>query len=328
MSTTFDQNATPQQEPRKRDNRNIVYGVLIAALLGTWGYMLYKMNRDTGTIQQKDMQLASADSSKSAVQMQFDAAMSRLDSLNTDYNSLKSDKEALLKDKNAEIANLKAEIRSILNNKNATKSELATAQQKISELNAKIDGLVAEVERLKGENQQLTAQNIQITGERDRIQRDLDTVTNVKKELEKTVEVGSTLNANNFNITPINEKRSGKEKVTTSAKRVDKLRIEFDVENKIAKSGNTDIYVVITDPEGKPISVESLGSGSFTTRDGVQRTFSKKVDLDYATGERKHVNVEWKQSDFKRGNYKIEVYQNGFKIGEGVRELKRGGLFG
>ena len=27
-------------------------------------------------------------------------------------------------------------------------------------------------------------------------------------------------------------------------------------------------------------------------------------------------------------NYKVEIYQNGFKIGEGTKELKKGGLFG
>ncbi len=27
-------------------------------------------------------------------------------------------------------------------------------------------------------------------------------------------------------------------------------------------------------------------------------------------------------------SYKIEIYHNGFKIGEGVRSLKKGGLFG
>ena len=36
-----------------------------------------------------------------------------------------------------------------------------------------------------------------------------------------------------------------------------------------------------------------------------------------------------KQGDkFQKGYYKIEIYHNGFKIGEGTRELKKGGLFG
>jgi hypothetical protein len=29
---------------------------------------------------------------------------------------------------------------------------------------------------------------------------------------------------------------------------------------------------------------------------------------------------------FKIGNYKIEVYNNGFKVGEGTRTLKKGGI--
>jgi len=32
--------------------------------------------------------------------------------------------------------------------------------------------------------------------------------------------------------------------------------------------------------------------------------------------------------NFETGDYKIEVYNNGFKIGEGVRSFKKGGLFG
>lgn len=28
-----------------------------------------------------------------------------------------------------------------------------------------------------------------------------------------------------------------------------------------------------------------------------------------------------------KGNYKIQIYQNGFLIGQGTKELKKGGLF-
>jgi len=55
--------------------------------------------------------------------------------------------------------------------------------------------------------------------------------------LEKTVDVASTFSASNIQVTPVNEKKSGKEKTTTTAKRVDKLVVSFDVENRIAKSG-------------------------------------------------------------------------------------------
>ena len=67
---------------------------------------------------------------------------------------------------------------------------------------------------------------------------DLQTTTTVKQELEQKVDVASTLNASNIAITPVNEKKSGKEKVTATAKRVDKLVISFDVDNRIVQSGS------------------------------------------------------------------------------------------
>jgi hypothetical protein len=40
------------------------------------------------------------------------------------------------------------------------------------------------------------------------------------------------------------------------------------------------------------------------------------------------VSFNWKKNDkYAEGNYKIEIYNNGFKIGESVKTLKKGGLF-
>ena len=67
---------------------------------------------------------------------------------------------------------------------------------------------------------------------------------------------------------------------------------------------------------------------SNTTTQG-QKPFTNKIDVDYTQGQRKSVSFDWKQnSDFQRGDYKVEVYQNGFKIGEGKVSFKKGGLFG
>jgi hypothetical protein len=52
------------------------------------------------------------------------------------------------------------------------------------------------------------------------------------------------------------------------------------------------------------------------------------LEINYTQGQRQTISVDWKQnSDFETGDYKIEVYNNGFKIGEGIRSLKKGGLF-
>ena len=51
--------------------------------------------------------------------------------------------------------------------------------------------------------------------------------------------------------------------------------------------------------------------------------------VPYEQGKRSNVSFDWKQDGrYQLGEYKIEVYHNGYKIGEGRKALKKGGLFG
>ncbi len=54
-------------------------------------------------------------------------------------------------------------------------------------------------------------------------------ITSIKHK-EWLIDIGSTLHASNFTIVGVKEKSSGKEKETSTAKRVDKLRISFDLD--------------------------------------------------------------------------------------------------
>ena len=159
------------------------------------------------------------------------------------------------------------------------------------------------------------------------MEQNLQTSTTEKEELATTVDVGSTFSASNIQITPVNEKKNGKEKVTSTAKRVDKLVVSFDVENRIAKSGPADMYIIVTGPNGQVISDPSMGSATLTTRTDGDKPYTTKIGVEYEQGTRKPVQFPIRQTDFQTGDYKIEVYHNGFKIGESVRHLKKGGLF-
>jgi predicted nucleic acid-binding Zn-ribbon protein len=324
MTNTNYPSATPNPQPRGSNNKGIIIGVLAAALLGTWGYWLYKNNQSSQEITSHETKETAYMSARDSVQMLYNDALSRLDSITGNNNNL----QGQLTDKTTEISKLKTEINSILKKKYATQAELAKAKDRFTQLNAKIENLEADNARLTGENQQLTSANTQLTEEKSTLQQNLQTTTAEKDELASTVDVASTFSASNFQISPIHEKKNGKEKTTSTAKRVDKLVVSFDVENRIAKSGPADMYVIVTAPDGKVISDPSMSSGTFTTRNEGDKTFTSKTSLDYEQGTRKAVSVPIRQNDFQTGDYKIEVYHNGFKIGEGVKTLKKGGLFG
>ena len=71
----------------------------------------------------------------------------------------------------------------------------------------------------------------------------------------------------------INLKRGGKKEVETSkARRADMLRVVFDIdENRIAESGNKEIFLRITSPDGRLLSNAAYGSGVTTADDGQQQ---------------------------------------------------------
>ncbi len=318
---------TPQnQSPAGKNNKNLIIGLLAAGLLGTWGYFLYDKNKSGEEIKKEQISSITYMSQRDSIRTMYDEAEIRLDSITGANNTLQGEKTALQTSLQKEIEAKRSEIRKILSDKNATKAQLDKAKTMIAELNTQISGLEAEVTRLTGENQELNVANTSLKVEKADLETNLQTTKLEKEDLEKTVDVASTFSASNIQVTPVNEKRSGKEKNTTTAKKVDKLVVSFDVENRIAKSGPADMYIIVTAPDGKVIS-DPAGSSILNTRTDGDKTFTARVPLEYVQGKRQNLQFPIKQSDFLTGNYKIEIYHNGLKIGEAVRSLKKGGLF-
>lgn len=324
-NTNYPSAENPQANRPAKNNttKNIIIGVLAAGLLGTWAYFLYDKNDSNKQIQEKTVAVTQAMTARDSANLLYQNTLERLDALTGENNTLKNQ----LSDNNSHISKLKTEITSILSKKNASDAEVKRAKGLIAQLNQTIANLEAENARLTGENQVLASNNTQLTQEKQVLETNLQTTTMEKEELAKTVDVASTFSASNIQITPVNEKGNGKEKTTTTAKRVDKLVVSFDVENRVARSGPADLYVIVTGPDGKVIT-DAAGASTLSTRNDGDRAYTFRTTIEYEQGTRKSIQVPLRQDHFQTGNYKIEIYQNGFKIAEGTRSLKKGGLFG
>lgn len=322
MTTTNFPEASPEiKQATKKNHKNLIIGILAGGLIALGGYMAYDKNRSSQMIRNDETKIAAITSEKSDVQKSFDASLARLDSMTGVNGNL----ENKLAEQQTEITRAKAQIRSILNKSNASAAELKTAKDLIAQLNGKITNLEADVARLTEDNKALNQDKAVLTADKAKLTKDLETTTTVKQDLEKKVDIASTLNASNIVITPINVKGNGNEKVSTTAKRVDKLVIRFDVNNRIALPGKTDVYVLVIGPDGKPMTT---GTETFTTREEGDKTFTAKLPVDIETSTKKTVEFAFAPgNNFVQGNYTIQIYQNGFLIGQGTQELKKGGLF-
>lgn len=320
MTTTYDGTI---QSPKK-DPRNLIIVLLSIALVGVSVYAFMNNSKKSDIITKHEASINQTTSERDALQKSFDASVARFDSLTTVNSGL----ETQLSASNSEIAKTKEQIRSILSKKNATAAELAKAKKLIDDMNGKIAGMEQEIARLTKENEGLTQDKAALTQDKANLTQELSSTTAAKEDLAKKVDVASTLHASNISITPINVKGNGKEKVTSTAKKVDKLVVAFDVENRIAQAGTTDVYVVVVAPDGKTITSEKSGSGTVSTREEGNKTFTVKVPVQFDASKKNSVNFAFvPEQSFTTGSYTIQLYQNGFKIGEAKQDLKKGGLF-
>ena len=293
----------------------ILIGLLVVALIGSW---IYFSTSKTEIINNYTTQVNNLDSAKNSIQADFIAVSAKADSLTQQNTQLQGD----LLTKSKAIQQLKASISSLLSKKNATDIELADAKLMIEELNGKVAGLFADLAKAQEENKVLTVKNQVLSTENTNLSTNLNSTT---KEKERLQDIGSTLHASAFTIQAIRVKDNGTEKLTTSAKRANTIRLSFQIDkNIITPSGPQDIYICITAPNG----VSFTEGGKIETREDGAKAYSNKITVQYIQNAILPINYDLKQtSKFVEGEYLVEVYNNGFKIGEGKTTLKKGGLF-
>ena len=305
----------PQNQPNNTPpprKSTTVYWVVIAVLLGACIYLYISKDKAEEKAVTTTEQLQTAELTNEAVQKDFDDALRRLDELTRKTMQL----DSLIKDKDGEVAKLKSEISGILKNKNATEGDLAKARTLIARLQTTTRDYEERLAQLETENTDLSNKNEVLAHERD------STVTQ-NIALKK---VGSVLHASNIRMAPIDLRKGGKKENTTEkAKRVDLMRITFDIdENRIAESGNKDIFLRITGPDGNALSNAAYGSGVTQLSDGssLNYTLAKQVALTQGQPV-SNVTVDWHQgSNYQKGAYRIEIFNEGYRIGAGNVTLK------
>ncbi|MCE3282922.1 MAG: hypothetical protein K0Q66_1659 [Chitinophagaceae bacterium] len=320
--------SAPEQQnvsQSKSNSNKIIMIALVAGLLLAVGYIIYDKSKHSEVVAQMQTQFTNVDEARKTLQGDFDEASAKLDSLtglNIQMTGALAEKNAEFDKQKTELQRKKNEIASLLRKNKLTQQEYEKAKALIAELNGQIQDYVAQIDQLKQENAALVVERDNLTTEKQQIQENLVATETAKKHVE---DVASTLHASNITIAAINVKGSGKEVSTSTAKRADLMRIAFDIdENRIAPSGTKEIFVVVTAPDGTPVTAGE----TFTTREEGDRKFTSKVNVNYEQGKRIPVSFDWKQgAKYQQGEYRIEIYHNGFKIGEGRKAMKKGGLF-
>jgi len=289
----------------------ITIGVLILIIVGSW---IYFNSSKVDIITTYDNKIAVIDSAKAKIQAEFIEVSAKADSLTNQNTSLEGD----LLDKSNQIQKLKSNISTILRKQNATDVELAEAKSLIADLNGKVTNLFTDLTKAQAENKDLTAKNEVLNTTNTTLNTNL---TATQKERERLQDIGSTLHASTFSIQALRIKDDGTEKVTSNTKRANTIRLSFQIDrNKITPTGSQELFVCITGPDGKAFSE----TGKINTREDGAKAYSNKLSVQYEQNKELPVSYDIKNVSFTEGEYLVEIYHNGFKIGEGKTKLSKG----
>jgi hypothetical protein len=305
-----------------KDIKTLLLAMLSVGLVGTWVYHLYDKTQYSSRkteVYIKDS-VAVAEGIKDSLQKLYVSAIinldTRLDSTRSSADSLKSQLNVKL----GEIYKLKGEIDGILKNRGASKADLDIARQKISELQQLIDDLKGEKDSMEDEKKQLNNILSQLSGEISGLQLNMKKLGDENKALTEKVNLASVFVASEIKLSPVTIKND-KEQETNQAKKVSKLIASFTVQNNVNEYTNADVYIVIIQPNGKVLKTDAWESFSMETYNGNKIPYTRKLRFEYIKGEAKHMIFSLNADDYQKGNYTLQVYHNGYMVGQTVKTL-------
>jgi hypothetical protein len=297
---------------------SVVFGGFLAVSIA---YIVFFTNKSNTVIKEKEIQYVEVVNTKNELEMEHQSTLKKLGDAELRIDTLSELKLSSSK----EIMSLKKKVKSILYKSNLTKEELTTAKGLIVELNTKIEDRIKENEILKSNNVKLTEDNTNLQMEKNQLVKVLDSTRVEKEHADDVIDLGSTLSISNLLVEGLNVKG----KKTDVVEKVHKMKFSFTInENRISSNGVKTVYFVLLNPIGKEVKLEGK-SGILSTKKDGEKIYTSSSSLDYTTGLIKKANFEVELSKiFMDGIYKVQIYENGFMVGESKVFFKKKKLLG
>lgn len=318
-------------ETTQSNNNNGLLKVIIvvmAGVLALLGYLFMGARNETLELQKS---LTSKVEQLSTTQIKLDSISKSLDEKILEVQGL-----------GGSVAELEAVKAQLENDKKKLKTELSFSAQKyeskikdyetflvakdddIRKLKAENGILVAKTQTLETEKQQVIVENTSLKTEKAELSTTLtktvDDFTTKNNDLKRQVNLASAMKAINVQVTALSSKGKERDGGEYKAKRIDQLKVAFIMpSNPVAAQNNKDIYVRVLDNNG---AVVENGNGGVVQIDGKEIGYSFKKSVPFENNDQRVDLVSGKGANYTKGQYSVELYSEGFKIGKGIFEVK------
>lgn len=306
----------PRPQTRNNSRSYLLAALLILAALNVLLlYFWYQERQDNKT---KDATIAAKTEEVLVTKTKLDSISAQLDAKIAEIRQLGGSVDSLLKVKQ-QLEIDKRELR------NVNSFDSRKYDQKIRNYQALLAQKDQEIARLKEDNGVLTQQNetlaqenSSLKAERQSLTDSVAAVTTKNQELSEKVTIAAALRAENISVNSINARGKERDGGSYKAKKIDKVKVSVRLApNGLAQQNEKELYMRILDPSGAVISDMATGSGEFMyAGQGMIYTAMQRFNFD---NTRQTVDFVYGRGNqrFNPGRHTIEIYCEGFRIGEG-----------
>jgi predicted nuclease with TOPRIM domain len=311
----------PRPQPKNTSRNYLLVALLILAFLNILLFYFWFQERQENkskdaAIAVKTEEVLSARTKLDSISAQLDAKIDEIQRLGGSVDSLIKVREQLERDKAA------------LRNVNEFDSKkfdqkIRGYQSLLAQKDQELTRLAAENGQLSQVNDSLRQENSGLKAERQSLSDSMQSVVSRNQELSEKVGIAAALRAENVTVSAINDNGRERDGESFRAKQIDKLHIAIRLSpNGLARQESKELFLRILDPNGAVISDMATGSGEFTyNNQQMIYTAMQRFDFD---NSRQQINFIYGRGGqrFKPGTYTIELYCEGFRIGEGGFTVK------
>jgi hypothetical protein len=292
-----------------------VLNILLMMLLGFFTFNYFKTDKKLAF---KEVELFQSDSARAELETVLNETALEL----TEYKGKNAELDQFLKEKNDSLQLFAERIEKILRSGNLTKQELEKAQDELDLLRYYKRKYIGQIDSLNTVIFALNTENKTLKTDIDKQKRKNENLNMDISRLSNKVAIGAKLNAENIFVTGVKLRTNGKEKETIRVSQLEQLKLTFKLnENYVSDQGKKEIFLKIVGSDGATVYNQAAGSGTFQYQNE-ESLYSGKKMIEFKS-EAQTVSIYWdKGSPFAKGNYKAELYCEGFKIGVTEFELK------
>lgn len=319
-------------QPQKTSSNNALKaGLAVMTVLALiLGYMLFQ-SKETVTNQQevigtKVSELANTRIKLDSISKELDSQIAEVQKLGGDVTELQQARAELEKDKielkktgnrsAAENSSIKGKIKDY-------ESLLTSKEEELVKLREENVALSSQNQNLSTENSDLKTQTQGLTKSVEDIKAEKEEVAAKNKVLSEKVTKAAALRAEYVKVIGINERGKESEEKRYRARKLAKIKVVFQLaKNELTEKERKTVFIRVLGPDGSTIFDSATGSGNFTYN-GQELAYTTKGEVNY-DNENLFVEMVYNRggTEYREGKYKVELYAEGFKVGEGGFEVK------